>query len=105
MTGTEYIIENFIKELSYTEARKACMEELIYRFENNNNTLMMGWLIDEPIYPPNADLYDDFCDEYGFCIEDFISWLKRVINNSSDKYAIKTEYLGGLDEVLTLVVK
>lgn len=94
MTGREYIDGNYINELSYTEAQEAVREAVIERLQMNNNRYTYGWFIDEPIYPANADFYDEFCDEVNGEIdiyeEDLIGWAVRSININSTEYRIDT---------------
>lgn len=94
MTGREYIDGNYIKELDYREAEEQSKKELIMFLSINNNQLTYGALIDSPIYPLNAELYDEFTDivngEADFYEEGFIDWLVRLINNHSTEHRIDT---------------
>ena len=92
MTGREYIDGNYIDELGYSEAEQGVIELVMDRFEMNNNRYTMGWFIDEPIYPANAELFDDFCDEIDFNIEELISWAIRYINGNNREYRIDTKW-------------
>lgn len=92
MTGREYIEDNYIKEIGYLEAERQVIEQVIKRLEINNNRYTMGWFIDEPIYPANAEFYDEFVDEIDFYEEDLIGWAIRYINNNSTEYRIDTKW-------------
>lgn len=92
MTGREYIDGNFINELGYLEAEQDVIRQVIDRFQINNNRYTMGWFIDEPIYPANAELYDEFVDEIDFYEEDLIGWAVRYINNHSTEHRIDTKW-------------
>jgi hypothetical protein len=52
--------------------------------------------IDEPIYPLNAELYDEFVYEVNgykdFDLEGFISWLVRIFNSRSTECRIDTKW-------------
>lgn len=107
MTGREYIEGNYIKELGYIEAQEAVREAVIRRLQMNDNRYTYGWFIDEPIYPANADFYDEFCDEVNGEVdiyeEDLISWAVRSINIHSTEYRIDTGWEDDCDsEVLYL---
>ncbi len=107
MTGREYIEGNYIKELGYLEAEESVKNQVIERLKANGDRYTYGWFIDEPIYPANADLYDEFCDEVNGEIdiyeEDLIGWAVRVINHTSTEYRIDTGWEDDCDsEVLYL---
>lgn len=80
--GTKYIKENFITELSYEEAIRQVYEGLnelgIYY---STNIYDRDDIYDEPMYPCNAELYDEFVDEYGFYFEGFYSFVCRYMEN------------------------
>lgn len=67
--GERFIKNNFIEELSYDEAIKASIEELKRKGVTSPDDFyeeeMQSVLYDNPIYPLNAELYDEFvCDGY-----------------------------------------
>ena len=101
MTGREYIDGSYITELGYLEAEKEVIRQVLHRFELNNNRYTMGWFIDEPIYPLNAELYDEFCDETHGEIdiyeEDVICWAIRYINIHSTEYRIDYKWENDCD--------
>lgn len=80
--GQSYIKDNSIEELGYEEAIKDSLKELDGYFEGTDE-ISVGILLDLPIYPRNAELYDDFTDDYGFYEDEFISYL---IKRSSGKF-------------------
>ena len=104
MTGREYIEDSYIQELGYLEAQESVKNQVIERLKLNSGRYTYGWFIDEPIYPANADLYDEFVDETGDLYEeDLISWAVRVINGHSTEYRIDTGWEDDCDsEVLYL---
>lgn len=74
--GQNYIKDNHITELSYEDA----IEQSIKEFETmdiiNFDTLYEsnGCYLDNPVYPCNANLYDEFVNEYGFCEDEFATF-------------------------------
>lgn len=84
MRGKEYIESNYIEELSYDEALKQSMKELKAKgVKRASDVYNNEWLFDEPIYPLNAELYDDFCEnvngEWYFYEESFLLYLSHRI--------------------------
>lgn len=104
MTGKEYIEGSCIKELDYDEAKELCKKALIDFLSINNNRLTYGNLIDNPIYPLNIELYDEFCDivngESDFYEEGFIGWLVKLINRYDVEYRIDEEWDEASDDTM-----
>lgn len=71
MTGAEYIKSNYIKEIPYGDAVKMCVSELLEML-NGRDLYEADDIYDSPIYPRNAELYDEMCDEYGFVQKNFL---------------------------------
>lgn len=90
--GQKYIQDSGIQEVSYDEATKGGVEFLTQIVDDNGGYVTMGDMIDNPIYPPNAELYDDFVDDMGFYLEDYISYLVR---NSHD--VLELDYDEGVE--------
>ena len=85
-TGTKQIQDNGIKELSYTDALNQAIKELnkmgitdINTFYASNNSYL-----DNPIYPANAELYDEFVDEHGFCEQAFVNYCVNHMDKKNE---------------------
>lgn len=82
--GQKYIKDNFIEELEYEEAINQAIKELqsmgIIDSETFDN-MDPAEYHDNPVYPANAQLYDDFVDDQGFYLEDFIGFCIRRMEN------------------------
>lgn len=108
MTGREYIMENYIEELSYMEAARASRDELIKFFQINDNKLTMGNLLDCPIYPANEELYDQFCYELNgemyFDSEDFTMYLIKNENHGAS-YRIDKKWEGHHKDIETYYLR
>lgn len=79
--GQKYIKNNFIEELSYEQALENAIKEFQFMGIIDSNTLYAsnGKYLDNPVYPANAELYDEFIDELGFDEEEFASYcVKRM---------------------------
>lgn len=86
--GQKYIVDSLIEELEYDEAIKAAMIELrnmgITTVEQVNDLEETGCLYDEPVYPANAQLYDEFVDHAGFYLPDFMAFIARRIESENE---------------------
>lgn len=80
MTGKEFIKEMLIEEIDYNKAIELSMEDLRLRGITSRNQIYDNeTVLDEPIYPANAELYDEFVDTYGFdCMEYMLYIAKRI---------------------------
>lgn len=80
MAGREYL--NGIEEIGYYEAIEENKAELECRglkkediYEEEKQSL----IFDEPVYPRNAELYGEFCEEDGtFDIIEYTSYLFKI---------------------------
>ena len=74
--GQKYITENYIEEVEYHEALTRAIKDFnamgITDRESFYNS--EGRCLDNPVYPSNAELYDQFVDELGFDEEGFCSY-------------------------------
>lgn len=108
MTGREYIMENYIEERSYWESARICRDLMIQFFQINGNKVTMMDFIDNPIYPPNAEMYDRFCydlnGEAYFDIEDFIAYLIKNENNGQ-AYRIDRKWEGHHKDIETYYLR
>lgn len=83
--GQMFIIENVdipngIMELSYEKAIEQAYKELNEKgVICSMNVYDCEDIITEPIYPLNAELYDEFCDEQGFMLEEFYCFVCRYM--------------------------
>ena len=97
--------KEYVKEVSYDEAKEQAIKYFIGSFEINNNTLPYGFFLDNPFYPANEKLFNEFNDELGFVYEAFNDYIIRIINNRKDETGlyINTKYEESGEETLTLV--
>ena len=84
--GQEYIKELGC-ELEYEEAIKGSMEELkslgiYYRSQVYDNDSIFN----TPIYPANAELYDEFVDDMGFDTTEYFLFIAKRIEIENGEY-------------------
>lgn len=82
-----------MNEMSYNEAFRQAQKELLNRL-NDDNKVVFGEVLDNPIYPQNKELYDEFVDEYGFDVTEFISYIIRQTP------CLGTEFNYDIDELM-----
>ena len=79
--GQQYIINAGIQELSYKEAIQQAYKELNEMgIEYGTQIYDNDDVIDNPIYPANAELYDEFVDDFGFDVVEFLLFVCRYMN-------------------------
>lgn len=78
--GERYIKDSHIEELSYNEAIEESKKELLAMGINNLSQVYDNDKIyDSIIYPGNSELYDEFCEEYGFDTLEYILYIAKRI--------------------------
>lgn len=70
----------------YFSEREICKNELLRYLDLEINTIEL--ILDQPIYPNNEELYNEFVDEMGFDETEFILYLIRLndLNTEFDDY-------------------
>lgn len=83
MTNSErFIKDQNITELSYNEAIEFSMNELqSMGITSRSQVYDNDELLDTPIYPMNAQLYDEFCESYGFDTQEYMLFIAKRIEN------------------------
>lgn len=78
--GERYIKDCYCMELTYEEAIEESKKELLAMGITNRSQIYDNdCILDNTIYPLNAELYDEFCDDYGFdTLEYFMFIAKRI---------------------------
>ena len=101
--------KEYVKEVSYDEAKEQAINYFIESFKLNNNTLDYGFFLDNPFYPANERLYNEFYDKQDdyFYYEAFNDYIIRIIRNHSDETGldIYKSYDDNGNEILTLIEK
>ena len=78
--GQRYIKESFVKELDYEDAITQSKNELLeMNITDRSQIYDNESIFDSPIYPANAVLYDEFCDECGFDTLEYFLFIARRI--------------------------
>ena len=76
--GQKYIKGGCVKELTYNQAIEQSKKELLERGINDRSQVYDNdSLFDEPIYPANAELYDEFCDDCGFDTTEYFLFIAK----------------------------
>ena len=76
--GEKYIKENYLKELSYEEAINESIKEANAIGINCRDDIYENEeMLDNPIFPCNIELYDEFCDDYGFDTFEYFSFIAK----------------------------
>lgn len=78
--GKIYIKDCYCMELTYDEAIEESKKELLSMGISNTSQIYDNdSIFDNSIYPLNAELYDEFCDDYCFdTLEYFLFIAKRI---------------------------
>lgn len=74
----------------YNLSIKQCQEELIW-FVSNNKNITLDNMYDNPIYPTNGELLQDFTDEAGFDQMEFILFLIKTSDYLEHKYCAEID--------------
>lgn len=83
--GQKYIKESGRLEVSYDEATNDAIRELKNRgIHSYTEVYDHEEILDNPIYPMNADLYDEFSADGYFDEEVFILWLSGLIEDEDE---------------------
>ena len=77
---------------------KQCQEELTW-YASNNKNLTLDNMLDNPIYPTNEELREDFTNEAGFDQMEFLLFLIRT----SD--FLEQEYCAEIDDFIIVAKK
>lgn len=78
--GEKYIKDSYIKELDYNKAIEQSKEELLAMgISSRTQVYDNDSIYDNPIYPANAELYDEFCDNCGFDITEYFLFIAKRI--------------------------
>jgi hypothetical protein len=81
--GCEFLKENSITEISYEDAITKTKKELFKLGITSTEQLYDNdSVFDNGFYPENAELYDEFCDEYGFDVTEYLFYVAKRIKNS-----------------------
>jgi hypothetical protein len=76
--GEKHIKENYIKEVSYEKAIEiSIIEAKRLGIKSREDIYDNDSIFDSPIYPCNAELYDEFCDEYGFDTTEYFLFIAK----------------------------
>lgn len=76
--GEQFIKDCCCKELSYEDAIEVSKKQLL-ELENMYND---DKIANNPIYPSNAELYDEFVEPYGFDVIEYCAFIRRQIENN-----------------------
>ena len=97
--------KDYINEVDYDTAKEQAIAYFIENFRLNNNTLDYGFFLDNPFYPANEKLYNEFYDDLGFCYEAFNDYILRIIRNNADETGlyIYKSYDDNGNEILRLI--
>lgn len=99
--GQAYIKYNCIEELGHEEAVRYSLKELLSIFEKANKiSIPVKILLDSPIYPRNAELYDAFTDEYGFWVDGYLGY---IVKRSGGDFEFDSSIING--EYIDYLVK
>lgn len=78
--GEKYIKDSYIKELDYNAAIEVSKEELrSMGISCRTDIYDNDAIFDSPIYPANAELYDEFVDECGFDMTEYFLFIAKRI--------------------------
>jgi hypothetical protein len=76
--GEKYIKDSYVKELTYNQAIEQSKKELLSMgISNRSHIYDNDSIYDSPIYPCNAELYDEFCDDCGFDTTEFFLFIAK----------------------------
>lgn len=63
-SGEKYIKQNYIKEVTYYQAIEECKNDLkMLGITDRTQVYDNDMIFDNPIYPQNAELFDEFCEQ------------------------------------------
>lgn len=78
--GEIYIKDNCMKELGYNEAIEESKKKLLAMGITNCSQIYDNdSIFDNPIYPLNSELYDFFCEDYGFDVQEYMLFIAKRI--------------------------